>query len=143
MGHQQPQPEALGRADYEANQENWEAVVSENDTKPEVELKPCPFCGMSPEPFDYVDEDGVYGLCCDNRACFPAPGVLASSPEEAAERWNYRGPEDLGNITIHHIGPRLKTKLAAAHAAAAIPPMTYRPATCVPETWPKGDRSDD
>lgn len=65
--------------------------------EPDVELKPCPFCGKPPkfvERHDFergVAASSVQILGCFDAGCPANPSVEAPTREQAKEEWNRRG----------------------------------------------------
>ena len=64
----------------------------------EQELKPCPFCGQTPEHEVLINQgydDPQWWIECPNHNCPIAPGLGDSCRETAKERWNTRTPDPM------------------------------------------------
>lgn len=58
------------------------------------ELKPCPFCGNAARIADDGHSGKVYWVGCDYRNdCNVHPSLVATTEEEAIEKWNSRSAE--------------------------------------------------
>lgn len=59
------------------------------------ELKPCPFCGVSPKEEWHQYRNGTLQVYCDNPEC-PAESIYTGllEPSEARKAWNTRPVED-------------------------------------------------
>ena len=63
-------------------------MSDEKDIKQEDELKPCPFCGKVPKPFEltYSDNGEFYG--CEILCCYIH--IVSKSMIDLKNRWNKR-----------------------------------------------------
>lgn len=72
-----------------------EPIVITWGSKPEIELKPCPFCGGYAH-LDDPSEMGDYGVSCENCGLFVMFGRdgECQTKEEAMEAWNRRADDE-------------------------------------------------
>lgn len=59
----------------------------------ELNLLPCPFCGCAPSIERWHGGKPTKRMVsCENDGCFVAPCVCGDNREDAAAKWNARGP---------------------------------------------------
>lgn len=62
-------------------------METENYSRTDEKIKPCPFCGVKPEDFGTPDEPETLGMACVNDSCFGASEITAKKTWQNAYCW--------------------------------------------------------